>query len=109
LDSSRRPMTIDISVPCDLFANRLFSERDTRLDLQASSSNFAHMLESGIAERCPGSEVTVRLTQEGPLRIALDGTEIGLNDSPSADRTYVVIRMEMDKLFFYGQFWVDRR
>ena len=89
--------------------NRLFAEQDPRLDLEASSRNFADMLQMGIRERCPGSEVTVQITRGGTARMTLDGMEIGLSDSPDAERTYIAIRMEMDRLFFYGQFWVDQR
>jgi len=102
-------MTIEIWAAAGDFINKHFPEATGETDLEKSHRNFERMLEDELTKTYPFAEVTVRVVESGKTAIYLDSKDIGLTDEQSAANVHANIRSAMDKLFFYGRFWEDKR
>jgi len=102
-------MTIEIWTEADAFLNKCFPEAMGSVDLEKSYRNFERMLEAELTRFYPAAEITVHVADSRGTIIHLDQQDITASTQGHAMSVYANVRVAMDKLFFYGQFWEDKR
>jgi hypothetical protein len=109
MQSKNPDMTIRIRMQADAFVNKSFPEAMGMIDTDKSLRNFERMLEVELAEMYPGAEIEVNVGDFPITTIHLNHEDISSTSQGDAMRVYGGIRYAIDKLFFYGQFWEDKK
>jgi hypothetical protein len=102
-------MLIELCVDSRQFVNPNFPEATADIDLDTSLRIFAQLLETEMKRMYPTAELSITVSGSCETFLRFNHEDIATTDQPEARIVYADAQYAMDKLFFFGAFWVDKK
>jgi hypothetical protein len=102
-------LTIEVWMAADEFKSSTNREAMAGIDAEGSYRNFERLLTEEIKKFYPTADVAVHVSSIKRTTICLDHEDIAWTAHPASDSAHANIYYAMDKVFFYGRFWVNQQ